>query len=152
MRLEQTEKALNRIDHDIDALRTSKKYLNNLEEIEGCIIRLNKERQGLIDELCKGDWDSYQEAKQDIEPCIGKKLSKEEQLELLSKIKEAFGRKAPVPGKNSHGLNAWLKELNVEAEWEEVPGQEWAVLTIQSLGVYGKNPSILYAQSQGDWM
>lgn len=142
MRLEQTEKAINRIDHDIDSLITCKKYLDCTDKIEYEVERLNKDRQGFIDELCREDWNSYLEVKEYLRGFINKELFKEQQLEILSQIKETFGRKAPTPGKNSHGLNAWLKALNVTTVWENIEGQDWATLTIKGFEVYSKDPTI----------
>ncbi len=139
LRYEKTEKAIARIDHDIAALGVAKKYLkNHSKDIESHVVALNKERQGLVDELCHEDYRSYQALRDWMEEqdIPGRALDAEAQQQLLEQIRECFGRKAPVPGKASHGLNAWLRMLNIQAQWQEVGEGEWAQLTVTGFGQY----------------
>jgi hypothetical protein len=136
MRNSKLEKSINRIDNDIAALGIASKYLSNKEEINDVKSDLNKERQQMVNELYSEDSKAYEESCEVITELIDKKLGKEEQIELLETIKEKYGRQAPIAGKKSSGLNAWLKELDIEYEWIENEDSEWATLVINGFGVH----------------
>ena len=131
MRFEGLEKTINKLDNDIEALRRVKQYLSNKDEITEISDLLNKERQVHADELYLGDAAVYPEGIELITSLLDKELGKEEQLELLEKIKEIHGRKSPNVSKKSHGLNAWLKFLDVNCEWVENPNSDWSTLIIK---------------------
>lgn len=137
MRFEKLEKTINKLDNDIEALRRVKQYLSNKDEINEISDLLNKERQVYADELYLGDAIAYTECTKVIENLLNKQLSKEEQIRLLEDIKEIHGRKSPNVSKRSHGLNAWLKFLNVNCEWIEENNSEWLTLIIK--GIIPKN-------------
>ncbi|GFP74100.1 hypothetical protein [Clostridium fungisolvens] len=136
MRNEKLEKSINRIDNDIVAINVAKKYLSNTAEINEVIATLNNKRQLLANEIYSEDHLSYSECREIIKEMLGKELAQEEQAELLEMIKEKFGRQSPNVSKKSNGLNAWLKELNIEFRWidDEVTG--WNKLIITGFGVY----------------
>lgn len=136
MRNEQLEKSVNKIDNNIAALKIAKKFLSNTEEINGVIEDFNRNRQELVNELYVGDHQSYEACYEDIEEMLDKELGKEEQVELLEMIKDYYGRQAPDVSKKSSGLNAWLKELNLEYEWIENEESDWATLVITGFGPY----------------
>ncbi|MCE5221351.1 MAG: hypothetical protein LLF98_08850 [Clostridium sp.] len=131
MRFEGLEKTINKLDNDIEALRRVKQYLSNKDEINEVSDLLNKERQVYADELYLGDAVVYTECIEFITGLVNKELGKEEQLELLEKIKEIHGRKSPNVSKKSHGLNAWLKFLDVQCEWIEHSNSDWSILIIK---------------------
>lgn len=131
MRFEKLEKTINKLDNDIEALGRAKNYLSNKDEINEIIDLLNQERQVYADELYLGDGAIYTECIEIIKGLINKELGREEQIELLENIKEIHGRKSPNVSKKSHGLNAWLKFLDVECEWLDNPNSEWATLIIK---------------------
>ena len=131
MRFEGLEKTINKLDNDIEALRRVKQYLSNKDEINEVSDLLNKERQVYADELYLGDAPAYAECIDIIKESLDKQLGKEEQLELLEKIKELHGRKSPNVSKKSHGLNAWLKFLDVECDWIENLNSDWSTLIIK---------------------
>ena len=131
MRFEGLEKTINKLDNDIEALRRVKQYLSNKDEINEVSDLLNKERQVYADELYLGDAPAYAECIELIKGLLDKELGKEEQLELLEKIKELHGRKSPNVSKKSHGLNAWLKFLDVECDWIENLNSDWSMLIIK---------------------
>ena len=131
MRFEGLEKTINKLDNDIEALRRVKQYLSNKDEINEVSDLLNKERQVYADELYLGDAPAYAECIELIKGLINKELGKEEQLELLEKIKELHGRKSPNVSKKSHGLNAWLKSLDIECDWIENSNSDWSMLIIK---------------------
>jgi DNA mismatch repair ATPase MutS len=130
------EKSINRIDSDIAALGVASKYLSNKEEINAVKVDLNKERQSLVNELYSEDSKAYEECCASITELVEKKLGKEEQLELLSLIKEKYGRQAPNVSKKSNGLNAWLNELDLEYDWIENEEDDWATLVIHGFGIH----------------
>lgn len=130
MRFEKLEKTINKLDNDIEALGRAKNYLSNKDEINEIIDLLNQERQVYADELYLGDAAIYPECIEIIRGLLNKELGREEQIELLENIKEIHGRKSPNVSKKSHGLNAWLKFLDVECEWMENHNSEWATLII----------------------
>lgn len=130
MRFEKLEKTINKLDKDIEALRRSKNYLSNVDEINEIIEVLNQERQVYANELYIEDSIIYYECIEEIKTLIGKQLEKDEQIKLLDYLKEKHGRKSPNVSKDSHGLNAWLKFLNVQCEWTAVPERDWAYLVI----------------------
>lgn len=136
MRNEQLEKAINKIDNNISALKIAKKYLSNIEEINAVIDDFNKKRQELVNELYVGDHEAYEECYEVIEEMLDNELGQEEQVELLETIKENFGRQAPNVSKKSSGLNAWLKEINLKYTWIENEETDWATLVITGFGPY----------------
>lgn len=131
MRFEKLEKTINKLDNDIEALRRVKQYLSNKDEINEIADLLNKERQVYADELYLGDAIVYAECIEIIKGLINKELGREEQVELLEDIKEMYGRKSPNVSKKSHGLNAWLKFMDVECEWIENENSDWSTLVIK---------------------
>jgi hypothetical protein len=131
MRFERLEKTINKLDNDIEALGRAKNYLSNKDEINEIIDLLNQERQVYADELYLGDGAIYPECIEIIKGLLNKELGREEQIELLENIKEMYGRKSPNVSKKSHGLNAWLKFLDVECEWLDNPNSEWSTLIIK---------------------
>lgn len=130
MRFEKLEKTINKLDKDIEALRRSKNYLSNIDEINEIMDALNQERQVYANELYAEDSIVYYECIEEIKNLINKQLGKDEQIKLLDYLKEKHGRKSPNVSKDSHGLNAWLKFLNVQCEWTAVPEKDWAYLVI----------------------
>lgn len=133
MRLEKLEKTINKLDNDIEALRRVKQYLSNKDEINEISDLLNKERQVYADELYIGDAIAYNECLEIIKNLMNKELDKEEQIKLLEDIKEIHGRKSPNVSKKSHGLNAWLKFLDIQCEWIENPNSDWSMLVINGI-------------------
>ncbi|OVE69257.1 hypothetical protein CCS79_04670 [Clostridium diolis] len=130
MRFESLEKTINKLDNDIEALRRVKQYLSNKDEINEISDLLNKERQVYADELYIGDAVAYNESLEILKQLFNKELGKDEQVELLEDIKEIHGRKSPNVSKKSHGLNAWLKFLDIQCEWIENPNSDWSTLII----------------------
>jgi hypothetical protein len=127
---ESLEKKINKLDGDIEALRRAKYYLSNKEEINEIIDVLNKERQIHSDEIYLVDGRAYTECLEVVLELVNKKLGKDEQIKLLEIIKEQHGRKSPNISKNSYGLNAWLKHLDVECQWIDNEESEWSTLII----------------------
>lgn len=138
MRYIRLEKAIKKIDRDIEALKIAAKYLSNVDEINNVKDNLNKKRQEMADELYSEDSKSYDECRGNILELLNKELHQEQQKELLEKIKEVYGRQCPNPSKESIGLNAWLRELDVECEWIENPDKEWAILVLNELKLHKK--------------
>lgn len=136
MRNEKLEKSINRLDNDILSINVAKKYLSNTDEINEVISSLNNKRQLLANEIYSEDHLSYSECSEIIKEMLGKELAQEEQAELLEIIKEKFGRQSPNVSKKSNGLNAWLKELNIEYRWIEDEATGWNKLIITGFGVY----------------
>jgi len=136
MRYEKLEKLIIKIDNEIAAMNIAKKYLSNVEEINEVKETLNNKRQLLANEIYTEDHKSYSECREVIEEKLDKELGKEEQVELLEMIKEKFGRQAPNVSKKSSGLNAWLKELNVEYSWFKNEETDWDTLVITGFGIY----------------
>ncbi len=136
MRNERLEKQINRLDNDIDAMGIAKKYLSNVEEINEVIKELNEKRILLANELYFEDHSSYAQCCIEISEFLDKEIGKEEQAELLETIKDIFGRKSPNVSKKSHGLNAWLKELDIEYHWVEKENADWAGLVITGFGLH----------------
>ena len=130
---ENLEKKINKLDNDIEALRRSKNYLSNKDEINEIMDLLNKERQGYADEIYLGDGVAYNECINYIRSMMNKELGKDEQIEILEYIKEIHGRKCPNVSKKSYGLNAWLKHLDIECEWIQYEDKEWAGLIITGI-------------------
>lgn len=130
MKFEQLEKKINKLDNDIESLRRAKHYLSNKDEINEIIEILNQERQVYADEIYLGDGIAYIECLEVIKGLLNKELGKDEQIELLEIIKEKHKRKSPNVSKKSYGLNAWLKFLDVECTWTEIPDKDWAILII----------------------
>ncbi|AQR95478.1 MULTISPECIES: hypothetical protein [Clostridium] len=137
MRFEKLEKTINKLDNDIDALKRVKQYLSNKDEINEITDLLNKERQVYADELYLGDGIAYLECVKIIRDLLNKELYKDEQVSLLEDIKEIHGRKSPNVSKKSHGLNAWLKFLDVNCDWIENKNSDWSTLILRSI-----NPKI----------
>jgi DNA mismatch repair ATPase MutL len=131
MKFEKLEKKISKLDNDIEALRRVKQYLSNKDEINEISDLLNQERQVYADELYLGDAIAYTECLDIIKNLLNKELGKEEQIKLLEDIKEMHGRKSPNVSKKSHGLNAWLKFLDVECEWNENIDEDWSTLIIK---------------------
>ena len=131
MRFESLEKTINKLDNDIEALRRVKQYLSNKDEINEVSDLLNKERQVYADELYLSDGVVYTECIDLIRELTNKELGKDEQLDLLEQLKEKHGRKSPNVSKKSHGLNAWLKFLDVECDWIENLNSDWSTLIIK---------------------
>lgn len=127
---ESLEKKINKLDGDIEALRRAKYYLSNKEEINEIIEVLNKERQVYSDEIYLGDGIAYAECLKVVGELINRELGKDEQIELLEVVKEHHGRKSPNVSKKSHGLNAWLKYLDVDCQWTDTSDSEWSTLII----------------------
>jgi hypothetical protein len=127
---ESLEKKINKLDGDIEALRRAKYYLSNKEEINEIIDVLNKERQIYSDEIYLVDGRAYTECLEVVLELVNKELGKDEQVKLLEVIKEMHGRKSPNISKNSYGLNAWLKHLDVECQWIGNKDSEWLTLII----------------------
>jgi hypothetical protein len=127
---ESLEKKINKLDGDIEALRRAKYYLSNKEEINEIIEVLNKERQVYSDEIYLGDGIAYTECLKVVGELINRELGKDEQIELLEVVKEHHGRKSPNVSKKSHGLNAWLKYLDVDCQWIDTSDSEWSTLII----------------------
>ena len=136
MRNERLEKQINRLDNDIDAMGIAKKYLSNVDEINEVIKELNEKRILLANELYFGDHSSYAQCCIEISEFMNKELGKDEQTELLEIIKDIYGRRSPNVSKKSHGLNAWLKELDIEYHWVEKENSDWAVLVITGFGLH----------------
>lgn len=130
MKFEQLEKKINKLDNDIESLRRAKNYLSNKDEINEIIEILNQERQVYADEIYLGDGIAYIECLEVIKELLNKELEKDKQIELLEIIKEKHKRKSPNVSKKSYGLNAWLKFLDVECTWTEIPDKDWAILVI----------------------
>ncbi|PJI09184.1 MULTISPECIES: hypothetical protein [Clostridium] len=139
MRNEQLEKSIVKLDTDIAALNIAKKYLSNVEEINTVRDTLNNKRQLLANEIYSEDYKCYSECREVIEKMLNKELGKEEQVELLESIREIFGRKSPNVSKKSSGLNAWLKELNIEYNWTSSEETDWNTLIITGFGIYKEN-------------
>lgn len=130
MKFEQLEKKINKLDNDIESLRRAKHYLSNKDEVNEIIEILNQERQVYADEIYLGDGIAYIECLEVIKGLLNKELEKDKQIELLEIIKENHKRKSPNVSKKSYGLNAWLKFLDVECTWTEIPDKDWAILII----------------------
>ncbi|NSB39152.1 hypothetical protein BJV89_004358 [Clostridium beijerinckii] len=80
-----------------------------------------------------GDAVAYNESLEILKQLFNKELGKDEQVKLLEDIKEIHGRKSPNVSKKSHGLNAWLKFLDIQCEWIENPNSDWSTLIIKDL-------------------
>ncbi len=133
MRNLKLEKSIKKIDRDMEALKIAKKYLSNHDEIEQIRKELNEERQTLATELYSEDDGNHVEAMVVLAELIGKKLNADEQKELLADIKDIYGRNLPNPSKESSGLNAWLKFIDVDCTWIEDPKTGWAELVINKI-------------------
>lgn len=136
MRNEKLERSITKLDTDIAALNIAKKYLSNKEEIDEVRDDLNNKRQLLANEIYLEDHKCYVECREAIEKILNKELGKEEQVELLEMIRETFGRKSPNVSRASSGLNAWLKELNIEHNWIADEDTDWDKLIITGFGLY----------------
>ncbi|MBN1064834.1 UNVERIFIED_ORG: hypothetical protein B2H98_11530 [Clostridium botulinum] len=136
MKFEKLEKTINKLDADIEALRRVKHYLSNIDEINEISDLLNKERQVYSDELYLDDRAAYYKCCEKIRDLLDQKLEKTEQIQLLEFIKEAHGRKSPNVSKKSHGINAWLKFLDIECEWSEDLATDWSTLIITGFGAH----------------
>lgn len=136
MRNEKLERAIVKIDNEIAAMNIAKKYLTNVEEINEVKETLNNKRQLLANEIYIEDHKAYAECREVIEPLLSSELEKDAQVDLLETIKEIFGRQAPNVSKKSSGLNAWLKELNIEYNWISNEENDWDNLTITGFGLY----------------
>ncbi|MEG0308054.1 MAG: hypothetical protein RR636_08935 [Clostridium sp.] len=136
MRNERLEKQINRLDNDMDCLAVCKKFLSNADEINDVIKEINSKRIELANELYFEDHASYDECCIEIRNLLDKELGQEEQAELLETIKDIYGRKSPNVSKKSQGLNAWLKELNIEYRWIEKEDSDWAGLIMSGFGLH----------------
>jgi len=136
MRNVKLERLIMKLDNEIAAMNIAKKYLPNLEEITVVRDEINTRRQVLANELYVDDHKIYAECCEAIEEMLNKKLEKDEQADLLEMLKEKFGRQAPNVSKKSSGLNAWLKELNIEYNWINNEESDWDTLVITGFGLY----------------
>lgn len=136
MRNAKLEKTIIKIDNDIAAMNIAKRYLSNLEEINTVKDDLNKKRQLLANELYYEDHKAYGECCEVISEMLDKELGKNEQIELLEIIKDKFGRQSPNVSKRTNGLNAWLKELDIEYHWIDNGEDDWATLVITGFGLH----------------
>lgn len=136
MRYAQLEKSVKKMDKDIEALKIAARYLSNVDEINSVRESLNTKRQDMANDLYKEDIWAYDECRGMIKEILNVELDKEKQKELLENIKESFGRQSPNPSKPSIGLNAWLKELDVECKWIENTDKDWAILVLLALGLH----------------
>ena len=137
MRHIKLEKAIKKLDRELEALKISKKYLSNIDEIDEIREVLNGERQVLADELYYEDGKSYNEAIELMSDLVDREMQKNEQKELLEEIKEIYGRQCPNPSKDSSGLKSWLKFMDVECEWNVNENSEWATLIIRGFSIRG---------------
>lgn len=124
------EKSIKKLDREIDALRVASKYLSNKEEIEEVRRSLNSKRQTLADELYYNDSKSYLKCCEFMRELLDRKLNESQQKELLERIREVFGRTCPNASKEASGLNAWLRDLDIEYVWNDESEEDWATLTI----------------------
>lgn len=124
------EKAIKKLDREIEALRTASKYLSNKGEIEDVRRGLNSKRQTLADELYLNDNKNYLVCCEFIRELLDRELNETEQKELLDEIRKTFGRTYPNVSKGANGLNAWLRELDIECVWNDESEDGWATLTI----------------------
>lgn len=136
MRNEKLERSIVKMNNDIAAINVAKKYLSNIEEINEVKDNLNNKKQLLSNELYAEDHKSYSECREVIEKLLDTELGKEEQVTLLETIKETFGRQSPNVSKKSNGLNAWLKELNIDHNWINDEESDWDKLVITGFGLY----------------
>lgn len=136
MRNEKLERYIVKMNNDIAAINIAKKYLSNIEEINEVRDNLNEKKQLLSNELYAEDHKSYSECREVIEKLLDTELGKEEQVTLLETIKETFGRQSPNVSKKSNGLNAWLKELNIDHNWINDEESDWDKLVITGFGLY----------------
>lgn len=136
MRNEKLERAIVRLDNDLAAMNVAKKYLSNLDEINTVRDELNNKRQNLANELYSEDNNCYLKCTKIMVDMLDKELGQEEQVELLEIIKEKFGRQSPNASKKSSGLNAWLKDLNIEYNWITNEESDWDTLVITGFGSY----------------
>lgn len=136
MRNVKLERLIIKLDNEIAAMNIAKKYLPNVEEITVVRDEINTKRQILANELYSEDHMCYAECSEAIQEMLNKKLEKEEQAELLEMLKDKFGRQAPNASKKSSGLNAWLKELNIEYSWVNNEESDWDTLIITGFGLY----------------
>ncbi|WP_234120962.1 hypothetical protein [Clostridium hydrogenum] len=136
MRNEKLERSIVKLNNDIAAINVAKKYLSNIEEINEVRDNLNNKKQLLSNELYAEDHKSYSECREVIEKLLDTELGKEEQVTLLETIKETFGRQSPNVSKKSNGLNAWLKELNIDHNWINDEESDWDKLVITGFGLY----------------
>ena len=136
MRNVKLERLIMKLDNEIAAMNIAKKYLPNIEEITEVRDEINTKRQVLANELYVDDHKIYAECRDAIEEMLNKKLEKDDQAELLEMLKEKFGRQAPNVSKKSSGLNAWLKELNIEYNWVNNEESDWDTLIITGFGLY----------------
>ncbi|AUM87735.1 hypothetical protein RSJ21_08980 [Clostridium botulinum] len=138
MRYAKVEKLIKKLDREIESLKIASKYLSNIDEINKVRNTLNKKRQELADELYSEDTKSYYDCRAIIRELLDKELNEEDQKQLLENIKEKFGRQSPNPTKQSVGLNAWLKELDIEFNWVQTEENSWATLIITGFGAHEK--------------
>ena len=136
MRNVKLEKLITKLDNDIAAMNIAKKYLSNVEEINSVRDELNNKRQLLANELYADDHICYYECRDVIVDMLNKKLEQTDQVELLEILRDKFGRQAPNASKKSSGLNAWLKELNIEYTWYKNEESDWDTLIITGFGLY----------------
>lgn len=136
MENENLEKSIVRLDKDIAALKIAKRYLSNEAEIEKVREELNQKRQLLANELYSRDYIAYDECCEIIGDMLNKNLDKDEQKELLDTIKRVYERQSPNASKGNNGLNAWLKEMDIEYKWIETEDSDWATLIITGFGIH----------------
>lgn len=133
MRYYDLEKKVARLDRDIEALRLAKKHLSNKDEINEVMDYLNQERQVFADELYFEDAKSYIQCCEIIRPLIDVELDEKEQNELLEKIKQIHGRRSANVTKKTFGLNAWLKFMDIDAQWLDKEDENWSTLIIKEI-------------------
>lgn len=136
MRNSNLEKTIVKMDNDIAALNLVKKYLSNTEEIDTVRDDLNRKRQLLANELYSEDYKSYDDCCDIIREMLDKKLYKNDQFKLLETIKEVYGRQSPNVSKKAGGLNAWLKELDIQCIWVKDDESDWDILVINGFGLH----------------
>ncbi|WP_297518287.1 hypothetical protein [uncultured Clostridium sp.] len=135
MRHYELEKKVSRLDRDLEALRIAKKHLSNADEINEAMDYLNQERQVVADELYFEDAKSYIECCERIRPLLDQELNEKEQGDLLEEIKQVHGRRLANVTRKTFGLNAWLKFMDMDAEWISNDGENWSTLVIREICV-----------------
>ncbi|URZ05161.1 hypothetical protein [Clostridium felsineum] len=139
MRNENLERSIIKLSNDIAAINIAKKYLSNVDEINQVRDSLNNKKQLLSNKLYAEDHKCYAQCCEAINDKLSIELGKEEQAVLLETIRDIFGRQYSNVNKKSGGLNAWLKELNLEYNWIADEETGWDKLIITGFGLYKQN-------------